>query len=375
MKRRILFVDDEANVIRGLRRTLFPLKDSWDMFFSGDADEAIRIIKEKDIQLVVCEMKVYASDKRDFIEIVKDDFPEIIRFVLSGYSDEKTSMQAMKSAHQYLLKPSDVNLLKDKIDYSIGLVKYVKNKELQKFLNGVNELPILPQVYFELEKELNSEMISNKKIGEMISGNPSLVTKILQLVNSAFFGLSSKIIDVTQAINILGLNVIKSLVIYLSLLNNNQDKKVQAQQFEIWQHSLKMANIAKSIAKAINGNNFKIDEVYVSGLLHDIGKIVMLQYPGYMKKIVENTQKLNVSYYDAEKIVYKTTHAEIGSYLLGLWGLPEKIVEGVAQHHEPVTSTEKFSMYNILKISEKIARIETIKENELMDIFLKNVEG
>ena len=232
----------------------------------------------------------------------------------------------------------------------------------------------MPELYLQIEEEINKVNPSFKKIEELISKDIFMTIKILQLVNSAFFGLPVKIINPLQAINFLGLGTIKSLVLMVHLFDNeDQANPLYKHINKLWDHSLKVAKFSKAMAVEETSEPKVVEETYIGGLLHDVGKIVIWQIDNYFTDIERLQNEYHITTTEAEYILYHTSHAEIGAYLLGIWGLPESLVEIVCFHHHPINSNPKvFGPLSMVHITDHILNhgildVDYIEELKLSD--------
>lgn len=333
---KIIFVDDEPNVLQGLKRMLFSMRKSWDMFFVNSGEEAIELLKKEKMDVIVTDMRMPKMNGAQLLEYIKEHFPHMIRIILSGHSDEEMAIKSTNTAHQFIAKPSDSENLKSKIDKTLKLRKFLSDDRLLKMVNGIGELPALPGTYVELDRELKQKDISINKIGGIISRDITLSIKILQLVNSAFFGLPTKITNSVQAVNMLGINIIKSLLLYIETFGNVKlPNSMRFYQETLWEHSFEVGKVAKLIMKNEMKDKQTVDDAFTAGILHDIGKLIMLREKEYYNSVFDFMEKNESTFEEAEKKIYSASHSEIGAYLIGLWGLPDNIVEAVAFHHHP----------------------------------------
>jgi putative nucleotidyltransferase with HDIG domain len=159
----------------------------------------------------------------------------------------------------------------------------------------------------------------------------------LQLVNSAFFGIPRRIENPALAVNLLGLDIIKALVLTVEVFSEFDQDKLNAFDLErLWAHSVSTAELVKRIARSEGADKQIIDDAYMAGLLHDVGKLILVDhFPDEHKEIIELAQTENIPLNDAETRVLGAGHAALGAYLLGLWGMTDPIVEAVAFHHSP----------------------------------------
>jgi putative nucleotidyltransferase with HDIG domain len=161
-----------------------------------------------------------------------------------------------------------------------------------------------------------------------------MTAKMLQMVNTAFFGLPTKINNPIQAVNYLGINVIKSLVLCIQIFDRYENKPhLKPYINNLWYHSMLVASNCRELVRGKLKDKAAEEDVYVAGLLHDIGKIILLKSPGYFEDINKLVEKEKLSVFEAEKKLLGTGHDEVGAYLLRLWGLQEEIVNAVMNHH------------------------------------------
>lgn len=370
----ILFVDDEPNVISGLKRMLFSMRKEWKMSFACSGKEALKKMDSISIDVIVTDMRMPQMDGAQLLEQVKDKFPSTIRIILSGHSDNEMAIRSTNVAHQFIAKPCDAETLKSKIAKTLKLRNLLSDKSLIKVINGIGELPSLPDTYIQLNNELKKEDVSIGNVGKIISKDITMSAKILQLVNSAFFGLPTKITNPNQAANLLGINIIKSLILYVSTFGNPKIPEGSKFYLEtLWEHSFMVGNICKKIAKLENLSKEMVDDAYTAGILHDIGRLILLRNEYYYDYVFSFMDEMNVTFLQAEKELYKANHSEIGGYLLGIWGLPETIVEAVALHYTPEVINEKeISILPILHIANKLAILKVSGDLYTNNISLKD---
>lgn len=365
----ILFVDDEQNIINGLKRMLHTLKNEWNMYFVDSGEAALEVINNQPINIIVTDMKMPQMDGAQLLSIVKEKYPGIIRIILSGYSEKEFIMRTTSSAHQFLAKPCKVEVLTATIQRLINLKKLVLSDELQKKIVGLSNLPSLPVLYNELDKELHSPNVSIKRVSEIISQDITMTAKILQMANSSFFGLSQKINDPVQAVNFLGMDTIKSLVLFHHLFSVFElDCTIQPFIEEIWNHSLRVAVGAKKIMEMKSSDHYLIEQTFAAGLLHDIGKLILIQLPEYKAKLFEFGKTSGKEIRTSEQNIFGVDHALIGGYLLGLWGLPNFMVESTAFHHSPnVLGYDEFSIMSAIYIADSVDMKESL-DPDFMDM-------
>ncbi len=210
------------------------------------------------------------------------------------------------------------------------------NERASKAIASIEDLPSMPDLYHRLEKELKKEDILIRDIGKLISEDISMTAGILKLVNSPFFGLFSKVTSPEQAVTLLGLDTLKGLVLGMHLFNSGSAKGIDFSIEELGLHCQYTGLLARSIIKAEGGNNEVAENTFLAGFMHDIGKLVLsTSYKDEYSVILGIVRESNIPIQEAEKDILGFTHAEVGAYLLGIWGFNEDVVEAVYCHHEP----------------------------------------
>jgi len=207
-------------------------------------------------------------------------------------------------------------------------------KNLKSVVDGITELPTLPEVVSELIRLLENPKSSAEDVNKLMEKDISLTAKILRLVNSAYYGMPNKISSVRQAVVILGFSTVKSLAISASvfdMFSSNIDEEVFSQS-KFWIHSIGCACLGRVIGRMEAGVDE--DATFVLGLMHDIGKLVLFQYAAEeFEAVVTLAQEESLHFYDAEHRVLDTDHAEIGGWLAERWGLAEDVARGIRYHH------------------------------------------
>jgi Predicted signal transduction protein len=335
--KRILFVDDELNILQGLKRMLRPMRQEWEMEFVSNGQEALDMMSKSRFDVLVSDMRMPKMDGCELLHNVTKRHPECIRIILSGHSDHELILGSVKHAHQYLMKPCDAEVVKLVINRACGLHEILNNNELRKMITGMHDLPSLPDSYNLIIEEMQSPEPSLKKVGDIIAHDISMSAKVIQLVNSAFFGLPQKILYPPQAAIYLGVETLKAIVLSAHVFSSftKTSDVLDFSLSNLSEHSMKVGNLTKKIIGSESSDQSIREDAMVAGLLHDIGKLLILNIPGQYKQIQKLINDTGCDDLTAEYEVLNTTHAEIGGYLLGLWGLPTSVVETVVFHHHP----------------------------------------
>ncbi|MEJ2155101.1 MAG: response regulator [Desulfobacteraceae bacterium] len=341
MPQTILFVDEEKFVHKALKRSFRKMRQEWDMRFSANPSEAMEILNNEPIEVVVTETVFQGESGLDFLKVVREGHPNSVRIILSGYSDQDVILKSVDLAHQYLAKPCEDEALKSTINRAFMMKELLDQRALKEIVSQIDSLPTLPAIYVELVEELKSEDASIEKIGDMISKDIGLTAKILKMVNSSFFGLRQQITSPAKAVSMLGLDLIKAIVLTSGTFDKFKHLKFHGFSLEqMWQHAMLTGAFSKNIAREGGLDRKGSDTAFMAGLLHDIGKLLIAAYlPDSYRLINKLIEQKPLSMAQAETVVLGTTHAGVGAYLLGLWGLPDDILEAAAFHHNPIQSS------------------------------------
>ncbi|MGA7341920.1 MAG: response regulator [Terracidiphilus sp.] len=346
MSKHILFVDDEPNILTGLQRTLRPMREQWEMEFVSSGAEALERLALHPFEAVVTDMRMPGMTGAELLDKIQDRFPQTIRIILSGQSDRESILRSIASAHQFLSKPCDVEQLKSLLERTIALTELLANESLRRFISRLKCVPSLPVLYEEVTRELRSEDPSATRIGRIIAQDMGMTAKILQMVNSAVYGIRAEISEPGQAVLQLGLDTVQAMVLSLSIFSAFDPQVLSASVAErLWDHSVSVSRLSRLIALAEGVSPRALDPYQSAGLLHDIGKLVIASAdPTGYRKIEGRAISTGTAQWLVETEVLGCSHAEIGAYLLGIWGLPASIVEAAAWHHRPSESpVDKFS--------------------------------
>jgi HD-like signal output (HDOD) protein len=256
---------------------------------------------------------------------------------LSGETDPSTVYRCIQNAHQYISKPCDAEHVVSTVDRIAKLKELLADPELAGLVSSMSSLPSIPEQYEKIMQELQSEDMSLKRIGEIIESDVAMTAKILQLANSAFFGMARHVASAAEAVMLLGVDVIRTLVLTAGVFRTFDNQKDGALDLHsIWSRSLRVAMLAKRLMSAESDNKLLSDYAYMGGMMYDVGKLVLASnLPEKYVQTVEMAKSQSRPDWDVEVEVFGHSHTEVGAYLAALWGLPTPIVESAAFHHQP----------------------------------------
>jgi HD-like signal output (HDOD) protein len=330
--RRILFVDDEQHVLDGLRNLLRKLRHEWDMVFALGAEQALEELAQTPFDVIVTDMRMPGMDGASLLEKVRHLYPDVARLVLSGQSERDQVMRALPVALQFMSKPCDPENLRGVVSRAIGLQDLLQDGSLRSAVGQLERLPSVPNSYRELNRVL-AEDGGTAEAAEVVERDPAMCAKVLQLVNSAYFGLPARMTAVHDAVCYLGLDLLKGLVLTAHVFS--QDQSVDMPEFSL-QTLQDRSLLTASLCNAFVSDRERRREAHTIGLLLDVGQVVLaLALGDRYGRILREARLCGSPLHAVERAHLGVTHAEVGTYLLGIWGLPLETLEVVCHHHEP----------------------------------------
>ena len=333
--RRILFVDDEPMVLRGLQRSLHGMRSIWEMAFVESGAAALEILSGNDFDAVVSDMRMPGMNGAELLNEIERRHPSTVRLVLSGHADKELILQCVGSAHQFLSKPCDPEILKTSILRALNRGGAGEQDRCRELLGHATELPVLPSSFRDLQKVLEEPDAHLAAIAEVVEGDIGLTARVLKLTNSAFFGLRRTVTTVPEAIHFLGLDTLKALVLLKGFMDQMPKHMPRGLDVEaLSDNSLQVARVARAIAHDLAPD--VADIAFGAGLLHKTGLLVLgMAQPAKIQAILGMVGVSDEPLWELERDTFGVDHAQVGAHLLGLWGLPEPMVEAVRHYPCP----------------------------------------
>jgi putative nucleotidyltransferase with HDIG domain len=347
--KRILFVDDEPRVLEGLERMLYSVRKQWQMVFVSSGREALRLLSESEFDALITDLRMPEMSGTELLTQVVQSHPEVLRIVLSGTADRDITLRSAPLAHQYLAKPCDAKVLRATVERALSLKVILEDPALKRLVASIQALPSVPAIYVNLIESLKSPDSSASNIGAIIAKDPSMTAKVLQLVNSALFGIRRRIADPVEAVVYLGVETVRSLALTVSVFSQFDGRCNPGFSIEaLRDHSVAVASLARQIAKSMALPKDAADDIFAGALMHDLGKLVLAaNFPDRYREVTQQCDPR--SRREAESRLFGANHCAVGTYLLWLWGLPESVTEIVACHHldhtEEVTAGPVMAVY------------------------------
>jgi HD-like signal output (HDOD) protein len=333
-KLRVLFVDDEAPVLDGLRNRLRRQRSKWNLSFALGGPAAVEMLASQTFDVVVTDMRMPVIDGAELLRRVHRDHPHAIRIVLSGHADLESVLRVVPIAHRYLSKPCKPEELESSIERASQLALCVQGENVCKLAGNVRALPPVPLLYMQLSSALESDKTGTNEIASLVGRDMAMTAKVLQIANSSFFGAQQKIVTIERAIAYLGVGTIQTLVLGAEVFRPNPGHPAQLQASLDEAHTMGI-KVGRLAAKFFSDRN-ESQAAFLAGMMHDVGDLVLLtafaaEYDQFALKGLSDPRPREIR----ESEQFGASHAEVGAHLLGLWGLPQTTGEAAGYHHRP----------------------------------------
>lgn len=354
----VLFVDDDENVLKGLRRMLHPMRESWEMVFVDGAEKALAAMAERPFDVVVSDLRMPGVDGAELLTIVSKTYPSSVRIILSGYAEEEAILRTAGPAHRYLSKPCDFDCLVEAVSSAVALRRFLDDEGLRQLVSSLHSLPSPPDVFLALLEELRSKNASSASVAQILSRDVAMTAETLKLTNSAFFGLPTRITDLKDAVRLLGLDTIKALTLMAGIYSRySGDTATAAIIRRLGNRSLGVGMAARTIAELERLDQASVQEAMCAGVLAHVGVLVLVaNFPLRFRRAVNQVENGVQPIFEAEREMFGASHTELSAYLLGLWGFVDSVVEAVAHHHEPRRYMGQSRLVGIVHCAQALAK-------------------
>jgi putative nucleotidyltransferase with HDIG domain len=230
-----------------------------------------------------------------------------------------------------------------------------QTEQLKAVVGRIDNIPTLPTVVAQVTEAIRDPRVDASHVGQIISRDQALAAKTLRLVNSAFYGFPRKINNITRAIIVMGFNKVRNLALTASVLDAFKSRDKDFDYAGLWKHSLGTAIAAEVLAKAIKSS--EIEDAFVTGLLHDIGKLVMALYAkDAFARIRDHVEKNDVLMLNAEMELFEIDHGLVGAWLADEWKFPQKLARAIRLHHNPEAAREYQEIIYITHVADILCR-------------------
>ena len=353
----IIFVDDESNILDGLRRMLWGMRKEWTMSFASGGQSALDMLAAQSYDVIVSDIRMPGINGVQLLNEVKRGYPHMVRIALSGQTSREAILRSVGPVHQYISKPSEAQVIINSVKRVCSYRNFLTEDRFRSLAARLESLPCLSSCYTALKQKLHERNASMESISEIVAQDAAIAVKILQLVNSAFFGVRQHVTSIYEAVKYLGLDTIRALVLTVKIFNQFDEAVLPGFSLPaLWEHSYTVGEWAQIIARAEDVGAEIAADVFLSGLLHDIGKLVLAStLPRKYQEVLTETRAKGCAISEAEAEIIGVTHAEVGAYLLGLWGFSNSIIEVLLYHHQPIRApVQAFNALTAVYIADRL---------------------
>lgn len=358
MKKRILFVDDDPLLLTVYSAMLDGDTDRWQCLTATNGQEALKTLGQSRFDVVVSDMRMPGMDGIELMTEVSRRHAHTSRIIISGLDDQEEIARGLESTHQFLTKPIRLGELVGTLERIGELDAYLQDDKLKALVGQVESLPSFPTAYLQIMREINSDEPSVENIADIVIKDPALTAKMLQVANSAAFGLGQKVSNPFDAVQFLGLATVRSIALSAHVFSSFEEIRVQGfSPQQIWDDALGSAQITRIIMQAEQAEETAIQDACTAALLRNAGQLIFAaSFPAEFQEAIARANRLNIPLQTAEQEVLGATHSGVAAYLLGLWGLATPMVEAVAFHLEPSRSPVRaFSPLTAVHVAHGLA--------------------
>lgn len=352
--KRILFIDDEPRILKGLERSMRKKREVWEMTFLASAPAALLEMERVPFDVVVSDLEMPVLDGVQLLERFRRTHPQCLRIVFSGSSELELALQGAMVSHQYVVKPCAPGELAAIIDRTCHLRELLREIGEHAAIVEIGQLPALPGTYRALLAALSRREVDLAEIAAVVERDVVISAQVIKLANSSLFASHSSILEIREAVVRLGIDVIRSLVLCLEAFREFGDPPAGSgfSAPREQNHALLTARIAQRLT---DPGPARV-HAFLAALLHDIGKLVLTTRlpdrfpdsppPRERPPLVEVEERLGT-----------IGHAEVGAHLLESWGMPYPIVEAVGHHHHPsrIPDLEEFGVVGAVHVANALA--------------------
>ena len=328
--------------------------------------EAFHALQTNSFDAVIVDWDSEQKEAKKILEFAESSNSLAIRYVVSGFDDRRAATQLASQVDQHFNPETDPREVVASIERALSLNAVIKNDETRLVVGQMSQIPSIPEVYSELMEDIEREESSAASTANILAKDVAMTAKTLQLANSAYFGREKQVADLRTAVRLIGFRTIASMALAAGVfqqLKAGVDEKLLE---TLWDHSTRVAKLARELASQVDP--VLSDEAFTAGLLHEIGTVVIAaNAPALYARLGEEVFMDDRLRAKKEKETFGATHSQIGAYLLGRWGIPDRIVDAVAYHHEPMAAeTHEFTSLTAVHVADAII---TANENQLESDF------
>jgi putative nucleotidyltransferase with HDIG domain len=364
---RILLLMDNLAERAAVQPLFDDLPGGWKIHVSETPADALCQMDQVHFDVIFVDLSEGAHASAQLLHEVWARHPKTIRFLLSSSMAPDLMVTCALGPHQFLQKPLDHAAVRGALDRADLVDRLFQQRDVQALVSRIRTFPARPTIYVEVMKQLRSSDASVQTIGELVSRDLAISTKLLQITNSAFFGFSRPVAAPADAVLLLGMETTASLILGIEAFSRLDNVKLQFfSTDQVWKHSQAVANSARAIAEHVTNDSALAQNAYTAGLLHDIGKLALaVNLEEQYRQAHDRARAENLPLWEVEKECFGATHAEAGACLLSLWGISGPVIEAVASHHMPASAIRgEFSAVTAVHLANALEHAASAPSHE-----------
>jgi HD-like signal output (HDOD) protein/CheY-like chemotaxis protein len=380
----IYIVDDEPMLGEMLSQFLSKTNSDWKTASFTSPAQAIEATRQTPPDMVISDFAMPGMNGTDMLEQIRLIAPSSIRILVSGFANPKAMANKLAAAHQYLAKPYSLADIRSKIQKALNAREHFKNVELRSTVLAIRTLPAMPQIYYALLSVLENPDSSYTDVVDILTKDAAISAKIIQMANSPLFRENTggqAVIDLLQAINLLGTERVKAAVLSHQLFESYKSIPDFFGSQSLTHHRWETANSSYEIARQMDLKEDQVRDAYVAGLMHDMGRLILMDNFATIYRVVcQRALSENRPLTPIETDAFKMSQADVIGFLASLWGMRDRIVHAITFQERPwdapnpdatQTATAVYLAHvkaNMLHPSERFIQTEPNME------FLKNAD-
>ncbi|MBK1664001.1 histidine kinase [Rhodospirillum rubrum] len=335
MMQTILFVDDDINLLQALQRMLRGYRAEWEMVFVDGPRKALDLLATKRFDVVVSDMRMPDLDGAQLLSEVERLHPGTVRVILSGYAEESSLFRSVGPAHQYLSKPCDPEAILALMARSWRLREILGDPALRDLAASLRTLPSPPDLYLRLTAAMADPAVNTSTIARLIAEDVAMTAELLKITNSSYFALPSRITTAAQAVRLLGLETVCVLVLHAGIFRQFQGHPELVEILRTLSgHGVAKGLLAQKLASEDGAEEALRAQAHCAGMMADIGALVLLDaYPDAFQTMIAKAGRGKLE--AVERAAFGASHAELGAFILGLWGFADPVIEAVLHQWHP----------------------------------------
>jgi HD-like signal output (HDOD) protein len=350
-------VDDQVAVLDTAVLILRGIDAQWQVIGFSDPQAALAAVKSKAPDLILSDQLMPGMLGSQLLEEVRKVAPAAIRVIMSGYVS-LNKLTLITSAHQYIAKPFDITKLRELVRRSFAAQERIVSKGLQAIATSLRSIPSLPQVHQSLLAELQDNRSASSAIAQMVSEDAGLSIKVLQLANSPLFGQGYLVTNPSDAVMCLGTEMIAAIVLSQSLFRHYEGlANEELNMPRVWHHCWETSYLGLHLCRQKKLPHRTAEEVFLAGLLHEAGRFILVDnFPDQFMAACRSARQTKSPLRPRLLETFQTTPAQLTSYLMELWGMPEEVVTAISYQDFPQQEPGgAFTLTSALYVASHIA--------------------